>query len=342
MKNDKTVKVGISLGDLNGIGSEMVFKSLEDYDILEFCTPVIFANKRLMSFLKKELGIKLHFHGVNEASMILEKKINVVNVWEERVEVNLGEPASEKLSACAHKSLEAAAQALEKGTIDILVSAPREVYGREADEIELEKVLSGNLLSMRINEDFVMGNFQSRPLNPEKPLDKHQFHQEIRSLQKSLLKDFRISHPKIAVLAPCWTENTESEKAKKAEEEIKEIVLKWNDKGSLILGLYDRKPFFETDKCRHFDAIIDFKLNEAEACFGGWPLPHTVNYYAGLKGVVTRPNRGVDYALAGKNKELPDEFRQALYTGIDIHRRREEYKVYAANPLKKYKLKKKK
>src|SRR5699024_7946558 len=112
LKNDRIIKVGISLGDLNGIGSELVLKSFQDYDILDFCTPVIFANKRLMSFLKKQLGVKLHFHGINQASEALDKKINVVNVWKERVEVHLGEP-SEAVAPYTEKALKAATRALQ-------------------------------------------------------------------------------------------------------------------------------------------------------------------------------------------------------------------------------------
>lgn len=341
MKNENNIKVGFSIGDLNGIGSELILKSIDDSMFLDFCTPIIFSNKRLMSFLKKQFNLKTHFHGINSVKDALDGKINVVNVWKERVEINFGE-ASEEIAAYSQKSLQAANKALKNSEIDVLVNAPAGNYSEETNGTTLKTVSKDDILRIRLNEDFRIANFQSRSLNPKEKLNSKRFKSELDLLTKSLLEDFRVTRPRIAVAEPCWANDADIAQKKQADEELNTLLKKLNDQDLLIYGLYNRANFFKSSNCHHFDALIDFNIVEAEACLGGWSLPPMVNYFMTQKGVITNANVDVDYANAGKDKKDAALFRQAIYTGIDIYKRRQEYAHYSANPLEKYVLKTKK
>ena len=123
MTQKQQLKIGISIGDLNGIGAEVVLKTFEDERILEFCTPVIFANSKVLSFIKKHLNIDLQFQGISDLNKIIDGKVNVYNVWKENVNINFGTPDT-KVGNYALKSLEAATEALKNKQVDILVTAP--------------------------------------------------------------------------------------------------------------------------------------------------------------------------------------------------------------------------
>lgn len=332
MNNDKNIKVGFDIGDLNGIGGELILKALEDTLMVDFCTPVIFANKRLMSFLKKQFGIKIHFHAVHKAEEALEGKINIVNVWKERVEIDFGQPSEEPH---AKKSFDAAFSALKEKHIDVLIRAPHGSYEQENDA----QVLQEKTVILKLNEELRIANFRSQSLDPEKKLDHKAFTAELQLLTQSLLQSFRVTRPRIAVLTPCWQAEKDPQKA---TAELTALIQELNDNGLLIYGLYNRTRFFETDNYQHFDAIIDFDIATAEACYKGWTSLPMVNYFAGPIGVMVNSDQGVNYALAGKNTMAPHNFRQAIYRGIDLFKCQEEYKEISANPLKKYVLKSKK
>lgn len=162
MNNDKKIKVGFDIGDLNGVGGELILKALEDILMVDFCTPVIFANKRLMSFLKKQLGIKIHFHAISKAEEAMEGKINIVNVWKERVEIDFGQASD---GPHAKMAFDAAFNALKDKHIDVLILAPHGNYEQENDA---QQLLPEKTLVLKLNEELRIANFRSRPLDPEK------------------------------------------------------------------------------------------------------------------------------------------------------------------------------
>ncbi len=172
MKKAENIIVGISIGDLNGIGSEVVLKTFEDSRMLELCTPVIFANVKIMSFIKKNLNSTVALHGIDKLDQIIPGKINVFNLWKEGVDLNLGEN-DEKVGEYAIKSFVAATKALKEGVVDVLVTAPINKYNIQSDEFKfpghtdyLDQELEGNALMLMVQDNLRVGLLTDHiPLN---------------------------------------------------------------------------------------------------------------------------------------------------------------------------------
>jgi 4-hydroxythreonine-4-phosphate dehydrogenase len=208
MKKAENIIVGISIGDLNGIGSEVVLKTFEDARMLELCTPVIFANVKIMSFIKKNLESTVALHGIDKLDQILPGKINVLNLWREGVDLNLG-VNDDKVGKYAVKSFIAATDALKEGLVDVLVTAPINKYNIQSEEFKfpghtdyLNQELEGNALML-----MVQGNLRVGLLTDHVPvsevssrLTEELIKEKIETVRKSLIQDFSINKPRIAVL----------------------------------------------------------------------------------------------------------------------------------------------
>jgi len=208
MKIEENIVVGISIGDLNGIGGEIILKTFQDNRVLEFCTPVIFASAKTMNFLKSHFKIKINFQNLNNIEQIVHGKINVFNCWNEPVKIEFGKE-NQKIGAFAIKSLRAATNALKKGAIDTLVTAPINKANIQSKNFKfpghtdfLAKELEGQSLMFMITESLRIGLFTDHV--PVKDvvnhISKELIEKKIKTIHDSLVKDFKISKPKIAVL----------------------------------------------------------------------------------------------------------------------------------------------
>ncbi|MDP5028621.1 MAG: 4-hydroxythreonine-4-phosphate dehydrogenase PdxA, partial [Flavobacterium sp.] len=163
VKKAENIIVGISIGDLNGIGSEVILKTFEDIRMLELCTPVIFANVKIISFLKKELKLDLAIHGIDKIEQLVVGKINVLNVWREGVNLEFGKN-DDVVGSYAIKSFVAATKALKEGLVDVLVTAPINKYNIQSEEFKfpghtdyLDKELEGDALMLMVHDDLRVG-----------------------------------------------------------------------------------------------------------------------------------------------------------------------------------------
>ncbi|MDX1462792.1 MAG: 4-hydroxythreonine-4-phosphate dehydrogenase PdxA, partial [Marinirhabdus sp.] len=206
-KSDKII-VGISIGDLNGIGSEIVLKTFQDVRMLDFCTPVIFANVKTISFFKKQYNIDVPVHGIDTLDAIAHKKVNVLNVWKENVEINLGKEDKE-IGAYAVKSLEASVKALKNREIDVLVTAPinksnvqSETFNFPGHTDYLAKELEGESLMLMISNGLRVGLLTDHVAvkDVSKTITRERIEKKINIIHKTLIQDFGIPKPKIAVL----------------------------------------------------------------------------------------------------------------------------------------------
>lgn len=343
MKQDEKIKVGISIGDLNGIGSEIVLKTFEDPRMLELCTPVIFASAKLITFLKKHFNLELNFHGIDEASKALDGKLNVVNVWKEAVEINFGNEET-KAGTYALKSLEAATKALKEDEVDVLVTAPINKHNIQSKDFKfpghtdyLAKELQGKSLMFMITNTLKVGLLTDHVAVKDVAgtITSELIERKINIIEKTLQQDFQIQKPKIAVLGINPHSGDNGVIGKEDDEVLKPTLLNLKDKGHLVFGPYAADSFFGSGNYKNFDAVIAAYHDQGLIPFKTLSFGEGVNFTAGLKKVRTSPDHGTAYEIAGKGIAKHDSFANAVFAAIDIYKRRTEDIELKKNQLKK-------
>jgi len=343
MKKEKKIRLGISIGDLNGIGSEVVLKTFQDSRMLDFCTPVIFASVKILSFLKKKYQTNINLHGIDKTSQILDGKINVLNVWKEPLDIKFGEE-DEKVGSYAIKSLKAATQALKNDEIDVLVTAPINKSSIQSDEFKfpghtdyLDQELQGNSLMFMITDDLKVGLLTDHVAVKDvaETITPELIEQKINTIHHTLKQDFAIAKPKIAVLGINPHSGDNGVIGKEDEEVLKPTIQKIIDSGKLVFGPYAADSFFGSDNYKAFDAIVAAYHDQGLIPFKTLSFGKGVNYTAGLNKVRTSPDHGTAFEIAGQNKADNSSFKEAVFAALKIYKNRNEYQDLTKNPLKK-------
>ena len=343
MKKEEKIKVGISIGDLNGIGPEIVLKTFEDSRMLEFCTPVIFASTKTMSFFKNYFKSEINFNGTNEGEQIIDGKTNVFNVWKENVPIEFGKE-NVNIGSYAIKSLEKAAQKLKQGDIDVLVTAPINKHNIQSDSFNfpghtdyLAKVLGGNNLMFMVTEGLKVGLLTDHvPVKdvPER-ITEQLIIDKIQTIYNSLVVDFRINKPRIAVLGINPHAGDSGVIGKEDDEILKPTLTKIREAGKLVYGPYSADSFFGSNNYKNFDAVVASYHDQGLIPFKTITFGQGVNYTAGLSKVRTSPDHGTAYEIAGKGQADESSFKEAVFMAIQIYKNRKEYDEISKNPLKK-------
>ena len=342
MKKAEHSIVGISIGDLNGIGPEVVLKTFEDTRMLELCTPVIFANVKVLSFIKKTMNSELPLHGIDRMDQMIVGKVNVFNVWKEAVDLNFGQ-LDDAVGKYAIKSFIAATQALKNKEIDTLVTAPINKYSIQSDEFSfpghtdyLDKELNGDALMLMVHDQLRVGLLTDHvPVNEvSKQLTEARVIQKIETVYHTLKQDFRINRPKIAVLGLNPHAGDHGVIGKEDQEILKPAIQKLFDKGILVFGPYSADGFFGSKQHEKFDAVIASYHDQGLIPFKTLSFGQGVNYTAGLDRIRTSPDHGTAFEIAGKNVADASSFKEAVYLAIDIYSARQEYQEWSKNPLK--------
>jgi len=344
MTDQTPLRIGISCGDLNGIGIEVVLKCFEDNRMLADMTPVLYANTHTVSHHRKALGLEeVQFHRVNDAREALPRKFNLVNVWEEDVAVELGKPSGQ-LAAYAIKSLEAAAQDLASGKTDVLVTAPIDKNAMQQagfaypGHTEFLQHMAGNdseVLMLLVGDGLRVGTVTghiplkdvANAITTEKILGK------ARLLHQSLLRDFGIISPRIAILGLNPHAGDGGAIGSEEKERIAPAVRRLNDEGITTMGPYAADGFFGNGSYKHFDGVLAMYHDQGLAPFKALSFGHGVNFTAGLPIVRTSPDHGTGLDIAGKGLADEGSFRAALWMAGDIRRNRELFKTIGVNPL---------
>jgi len=341
MKTKSNIRVGISIGDMNGIGPEIILKSLQDTRVLELFTPVIFANSKMMSFFGNYFKTKLQFHGISNAADVVDGKINVVNVWKENVKVNFGEE-DKAIGAYAIKSLKAATQALIKKDIDTLVTAPIHKNSIQSKDFNfpghtdyLAQELKGDSLMFMVSETIKVGLLTDHV--PVKDVSGKVtdvlIEQKVKAIYHSLKQDFGVREPKIAVLGINPHSGDGGVIGKEDDEVMKPAIKKFVDNGKFVFGPYAADSFFGSKNNANFDAIIATYHDQGLIPFKTLSFGNGVNFTAGLNRVRTSPDHGTAFDLAGKGIADAGSFKQAIFMSISIFKNREEYMKLTENPL---------
>jgi 4-hydroxythreonine-4-phosphate dehydrogenase len=341
-KKAENIIVGISIGDLNGIGSEVILKTFEDSRMLELCTPVIFANAKILSFVKKSFTSTIQFHGVDKLDQVIPGKVNVYNLWKEGVDVNLG-TNDEKIGTYAIKSFVAATKALKEDLIDVLVTAPINKYNIQSEEFKfpghtdyLDQELEGNALMMMVQDNLRVGLLTDHvPLNEVSSyLTEELITRKIETVRKSLIQDFSIVKPKIAVLGLNPHAGDGGVIGKEDDLVLKPALKKIFDSGTMVFGPFPADGFFGSGQYEKYDAIVATYHDQGLIPFKTLSFGKGVNYTAGLNKVRTSPDHGTAYDIAGKDMADYNSFKEAVYLAIDIFRSRNQYEEISEKPLK--------
>ncbi len=342
MKKAENIIVGISIGDLNGIGSEVILKTFEDARMLELCTPVIFANVKIISFIKKNLNSDIALHGIDSLNQLVIGKINVLNVWRDAVDINFGEN-DEQVGKYAIKSFIGATDALKMGLIDVLVTAPINKFNIQSEDFKfpghtdyLDKELDGNALMLMVQDNLRVGLLTDHiPVNDvASHINEKLIIQKIETINKTLKQDFSINKPRIALLGLNPHSGDNGVIGKEDEEIIKPAIKRLFNKGTLVFGPYPADGFFGSGQYEKFDAVMACYHDQGLIPFKTLSFGKGVNYTAGLNKIRTSPDHGTAYEIAGKGQADFTSFKEAVYLAIDIYNSRNEYLEISKNPLK--------
>lgn len=338
----ENVIVGISIGDLNGIGSEVVLKTFEDSRMLEFCTPVIFANVKVLSFVKKTFESASMLHGIDHLSQIVTGKINVLNVWKENVELKLG-TSDDKIGKYAIQSFTTAVQALKENAIDVLVTAPINKMNVQSDDFKfpghtdyLNSELEGNALMFMVQDNLRVGLLTDHIPVTEvaSHLNEALIRSKIETVRDSLIRDFSINRPRIAVLGLNPHAGDGGVIGKEDDALLKPVIKKMFANGTLVFGPYPADGFFGSGQYENFDAVIAAYHDQGLIPFKTLSFGKGVNFTAGLNKVRTSPDHGTAYDIAGKGIADHNSFKEAVFAALDIFHSRIQYDEISRNPLK--------
>ena len=342
VKKAENIIVGISIGDLNGIGSEVILKTFEDTRMLELCTPVIFANVKIVSFLKKELKLDVAIHGIDKLEQLVVGKINVLNVWREGVNLEFGKN-DDVVGSYAIKSFVAATKALKEGLVDVLVTAPINKYNIQSEEFKfpghtdyLDKELEGDALMLMVHDDLRVGLLTDHvPVNEvAKHLNEKLISSKIKTIIQTLKQDFEIEKPKVAVLGLNPHSGDNGAIGQEEEKIIKPALKKLFEAGNMVFGPFPADGFFGSAQYEKYDAVIATYHDQGLIPFKTLSFGNGVNYTAGLNKIRTSPDHGTAYEIAGKGVANHESFKEAVYLAMDIYNKRNDYQELIKNPLK--------
>jgi len=342
MNKSEKIKLGISIGDFNGIGIEIILKTFLDKRMLDFCTPIIFGSTKLITAYKKSIDIDLPFNGVKHANQAVIGKINIVNLWNDDIVIELGK-ATETSGKYAFKSLEAATISLKKGEIDILVTAPINKHNIQSEAFKfpghteyLESILDGESLMILMTDKLRIGLITGHiPVSEiSKSITPELIKQKVEILHKTLIQDFAISKPKIAILGLNPHCGDHGVIGKEDDEIIRPTIAEIQEEGKLVYGPYAADSFFGSENYKNFDAILAMYHDQGLAPFKTLSFGEGVNFTAGLAKIRTSPDHGTAYQLAGKDIANINSFKEAVYSAIQVYTTREEYKELTENILK--------
>ncbi len=337
--------IGISCGDLNGIGLELIIKTFSDARILDHCTPVIFSSNKAINFYRKLMPeINIIFSATKDFNSINPKQVNLITCWEEEVVITPG-VLNETGGKYAVISLQSATAALKQKQIDGLVTAPIHKKNVQSSEFTytghtpyLKEIFEAKDVVMML----CAGNFRVALVTEHIPVSevaqhitKEKILSKLQILNKSLQRDFGIDKPRIAVLGLNPHAGDEGLIGKEEENIIKPAIKEAKNSGMLIIGPYSSDAFFARRSFDRFDAVLAMYHDQGLIPFKALASGEGVNYTAGLPAVRTSPDHGVAFDIAGKNQADTSSFITAIFECIDIINRRMEYDQNRQNPLKK-------
>ncbi len=341
MKKSEKIKVGISIGDFNGIGIEVILKTFEDMRMLDFCTPIIFGSSKIISYHKKALQFDINIHGVDHMKKVVHNKLNLYNISREMIDVELGKETVES-GRFAFESLKHATEALKNKEIDVLITAPINKHNIQSENFNfkghteyLESVLEGESLMILMTKNLRIGLITGHiPISEvAQNITAELIKNKVDIMYRSLQQDFNISKPKIAILGlnpHCGDQGVIGEED---DTIVKPTLEEIQNNGKLVYGPYSADSFFGSNAYTNFDGVLAMYHDQGLAPFKTLSFGEGVNFTAGLNRVRTSPDHGTAFDIAGKGKANCNSFKQALFEALSIFKNRREFNLLKENSL---------
>lgn len=347
MKRNK-IRVGITQGDINGIGYEVIIKSLTDPRMLEICTPVVYGSPKVAAYHKKVLNAEtFNFHQIRSAIEADHNKVNIINCCDENVRVELGK-STEAAGEAAYLALEQAVSDLKSEIIDVLVTAPVNKENIQSEHFKFPGHTEyfakhfdvQNPLMLLISENLRVGVVTGHLPLREVPetITKELIISKLRVLHRSLIADFACTNPRIAVLGLNPHAGDNGVIGNEENEIIIPALKEAANKGITALGPYPADGFFGSGQQYKFDAVLAMYHDQGLAPFKALTFDKGVNYTAGLPFVRTSPAHGTAFDIAGEDKASFESFTEAIYQAVDIYRSRMNHAEALKNPLSRYEI----
>ncbi|MCF6278973.1 MAG: 4-hydroxythreonine-4-phosphate dehydrogenase PdxA [Flavobacteriaceae bacterium] len=342
MNKESKIKVGISIGDINGIGVEVVLKTFANNRMLDFCTPILFGSTKVVSYYKKIVNQNIQVHSISNLHQVKEDKINVLNVWQEDVEVTPGK-SNDIGGKYALISLDESVKALKNNQIDVLVTAPINKENIQSDAFKfaghtefLEDKLEGKSLMILMTDELRVGLITghipvadiSKTITPELIKSK------VAVMYKTLVQDFEIPRPKIAILGLNPHCGDKGVIGGEDDTIVRPTIAEIQEEGKLVYGPYAADGFFGSETYKKFDAILAMYHDQGLAPFKTLSFGKGVNYTAGLSKIRTSPDHGTAYEIAGQGIANESSFKAALFKAIKIYKMRSNHKALIQGALK--------
>lgn len=345
MEEYTKIRVGITQGDINGVGYEVILKAFQDSTMLELCIPVIYGSAKVAAYHRKTLNLSTNYTTIASAAEASHTKVNLVNLHNDEIKVDLSQSTPEA-GAAALEALEMAVKEMKEGLIDVLVTAPINKHTIQTDTFHFpghteyleERLGEGEKSLMILMNDLMRVALVTTHIPVSQiasTLTKALIKEKALILYRSLKRDFGIERPRIAVLALNPHAGDQGLIGTEEEEIIIPAINELKSEGIDAFGPYPADGFFGSDKFSHFDGILAMYHDQGLAPFKALAMEEGVNFTAGLPIVRTSPAHGTAYDIAGKGIASPDSLRQAIYTAIDIYRNRHADDTAHRNPLRK-------
>ena len=349
MKERKKLRIGITQGDINGIGCEVILKTLNDSRILELFTPVVYSSPKVIAYYRKALGLNnLNTSSVRSAEEAHEDRINVVNCLNDEVRVEIGKSTPQGGEA-ALKSLQEAVAEIKNGLLDAMVTAPINKYNIQSEKFRFPghtEYLQSEFGNSKALMLMVSGSLRMGILTGHVPLSQapalitqEKITSTLRLINRTMLEDFNINRPRIAVLSLNPHAGDNGLLGGEEQTVIIPAIERVKNDGVLAFGPFPSDGFFGTDNYRKFDVVLAMYHDQGMTIFKTLCFESGVNYTAGLPIVRTSPAHGTAYDLVGTDTASPESFRQALYMACDIANNRKQYRSLKDNAMKEVDLK---
>ena len=340
----KSILAGISHGDINGIGYEVIIKALSDPAINDICTPIVYGSPKVAAYHRKALNVNnFTFNNIRTADEAHTKKSNMINCLDDNIRVELGK-STQQGGEAALISLEKAVEDLKSGKIDVLITAPIDKKNIQSDNFHFNghtdylKSIAGveEVLMFMISESMRIGIVTDHvPLSKVPGLiTKETLMRKIRLMNQSLILDFGIRKPRIAVLGLNPHAGDNSLLGTEEAEIISPAIEKAQKEGLMAFGPFPADGFFGAGSFAKFDGILAMYHDQGLTPFKALSFDSGVNFTAGLPFIRTSPVHGTAFDIAGKGEASENSFRQAMYLACDIFRNRQMYNEISKNPLK--------
>lgn len=336
-------KIGISIGDINGVGPEVIIKTFQNEAILNQCTPIIYGSSKVISYHKNIVEADFNFKTIREASHASMGRINVINCWQDVVNITLGQ-ATDEGGQYAAIALEQAVTALKAKEIDALVTAPINKHAMMMSggfpfpghtEYITNSTGAKESLMLMVNDGLRIGLATNHlPISEvAQSISKQLISNKLEMMHQTLKMDFGIERPIIAVMGLNPHAGDGGLLGDAEEKMIRPAVVEAKKKGMIVVGPFPADGFFGSNQHQKYDGILAMYHDQGLIPFKLLSFGQGVNYTAGLSVIRTSPDHGTAYDLAGKNQASPSSFRHALFQAIDIAHQRSDYLKMHDNPL---------